>query len=98
MKYKPLFVCIVFLSGCDGAIDKFLDKSSDTFNASYKESFVEACVKPENTDEKGRVCSCLADDLIDNHSPRELIDQERVEKYIEEVAIQKCIGEREVET
>lgn len=97
MKYKPLFFCLVFLSGCDGVIDRFLDKNSDTFNASYKESFIEACLKPKNTDEMNRICSCLADDLIDNHSPSELIDQKRVEKYIEEVAIQKCIGEPEAE-
>lgn len=98
MKYKLLFICIIFLTGCDGIFGKFLDENPDTFNASYKQSFVEACAKPENTDGKKQVCSCLADELINNHSPSELIDHQRAEKYIEEVAIPKCIGENNTET
>lgn len=97
MKFRLLAVCTIFLAGCDGFIDKMLEENAEVFNESYKESFVNACADPENTEEKTALCSCIADDLIANHSPKELIDQSKVEKYIEEVAIPLCTQGQEPE-
>lgn len=98
MKFRLLAVCTIFLAGCDGFIDGMLEDNAEVFNASYKESFVKSCAEPENTAEKTALCSCVADDLIANHSPKELIDQSTIEKYIQEIAIPLCIQGQEPET
>ncbi len=95
MKHKSLVFCTVLLSGGDGTVERFLDENSNAFNTSFKQSFVEACKQPENTHEKELICSCLADDIIRNHSPSELTDQTRIEIYLDETALPKCMGETE---
>jgi len=95
MKTNWLLVSVLFLSGCDGYFDKILDENPEAFNATFKLSFVESCIEPEKNDEKRAFCTCVAEDLVANHTPSQLMDEQRLVSYLEEVGFPVCMQKLE---
>ena len=88
-----MFSLLLCLCSCDRVVDKFLEGNSDSFKTSYKRSFIASCSKPEETQAKIEVCTCVADILVDKFSVKELRDEQAMIKYVQEVAIKECVAE-----
>ena len=89
--HRIIILCFVTLFiGCDESIEETKTSFNESFINSYKESFVTSCIKSSGSEDFREVCSCMALDLVENHAVSELMDSSKTEKYLKEVAIERC--------
>lgn len=83
-----LLVFLMFIFSCSDSSREEFDK---TFNATFRTSLVTNCSQSNNMKATEDICNCIADDMLENLSKRELLNINNAKKYMETVATEKCV-------
>lgn len=95
MRILSIFVLAILVLGCsekarEGIAKSFEESYGEDFKKSYRSSFVESCVGEDGNFEKKTFCECVADELISKFTAVELVDADRMKKYVQEKAVATC--------
>lgn len=95
MRILSIFILSILVLGCsekarEGIAKSFEESYGEDFKKTYRSSFVESCVGEDGNDEKKIFCECVADELISKFTAVDLVDADRMKKYVEETAVASC--------
>ena len=95
MRILSILILSILLPGCsekarEGLANSFEESYGEDFKKTYRSSFVESCVGEDGNDEKKIFCECVADELISKFTAVELVDADRMKKYVQDNAVATC--------
>lgn len=88
MKKIMVLSMLFFVSCSDSFMDEFNKSYEENFRKSFRNSFIKSCTTKNISKE---VCSCIADDTLENLSVQEIKDVDIATEYVKRVSKEKCI-------
>lgn len=69
----------------------FKDSYNKSFKISFKRNFLVNCIGSDKSPKMAELCNCIADESLKQLTVKELSDQDRAQKYIDEHIVPQCI-------
>lgn len=70
--------------------NSFKESYDASFRSSFRSSFVGTCAEQDETPENVALCTCMADDLLANFTPKELMNTDTMREHVQSKGLPKC--------